>query len=68
MKRKDTIGEAAESMREPWEEFRLERSSTDLYPASTELWNSRAIAFVARLMPGQDNTTVIAVAKRLTGG
>lgn len=68
MKRKDIIGEAAVSMRDAWEQYRFEISTTSVFPLSTDAWQQYAIRFVGKLMPDSNAGTILAVAKRLTEG
>lgn len=72
MKHKDLIGEAAESMREPWELFVSEvRNGTPSTPPQQwgQLrWERESIAFVSRLMPDEKVGIILAVARRLREG
>jgi hypothetical protein len=65
---KDTIGEAAESMREPWERYLSETQGVSPYPLQAHEVNHMAIYFVSKLMPDETPGTVVAVAKRLRTG
>lgn len=65
---KDIIGEAAESMREPWELYIAEQNKLRAWPLNSTRLDALAIGFVARLMPDEQPGMVLAVAKRLKEG
>ncbi len=65
---KNSIVEAADSMREGWEAYKSDLNSYRTHPMPGWEVEQKAVAFVSQLMPGQDATTVLAVAKRLKTG
>ena len=65
---KDTIVEAADSMREGWEAYKADQQARTAYPLSMGDIAHISIQFVGRLMPEQDAGTIIAIARRLRTG